>query len=59
MSSILFVSMHAPTNEQFQMVKRILRYVKGIVSLGVRILRHSSLDLFAFSDGDWAGCPIT
>jgi hypothetical protein len=51
--------MHAPTNEHFQMVKRILRYVKGTRSLGVRILRHSSLDLFAFSDADWAGCPIT
>uniref|UniRef100_A0A2N9H082 Uncharacterized protein n=1 Tax=Fagus sylvatica TaxID=28930 RepID=A0A2N9H082_FAGSY len=51
--------MHAPTNEHFQMVKRILRYVKGTLSLGVRILRHSSLDLFAFSDADWAGCLVT
>ena len=50
---------HAPTNEHFQMVKHILRYVKGTRSLGVRILRHSSLDLFAFSDADWAGCPVT
>ena len=41
------------------MVKRILRYVKGTVSLGVRILFHSRLDLFAFSNVDWAGCPIT
>uniref|UniRef100_A0A2N9J0X7 Uncharacterized protein n=1 Tax=Fagus sylvatica TaxID=28930 RepID=A0A2N9J0X7_FAGSY len=27
--------------------------------VGVRILRHSSLDLFAFSDADWVGCPVT
>uniref|UniRef100_A0A2N9FMY8 Reverse transcriptase Ty1/copia-type domain-containing protein n=1 Tax=Fagus sylvatica TaxID=28930 RepID=A0A2N9FMY8_FAGSY len=31
----------------------------GTLSLGVRILRKSSLDLFAFSDANWAGCPIT
>ena len=51
--------MHAPTNEHFQMVKRILRYIKGALSLGVRILHHSNLDLFAFSDADWAGCLVT
>ena len=51
--------MHAPTIEHFQMVKRILRYVKGTLSLGVRILRKSSLDLFAFSDANWASYPIT
>jgi hypothetical protein len=49
--------MHAPTNAHYQMVKRILRYVKGTLSLGVRILRESSLDLYAFSDADWASCP--
>uniref|UniRef100_A0A2N9EXT0 Uncharacterized protein n=1 Tax=Fagus sylvatica TaxID=28930 RepID=A0A2N9EXT0_FAGSY len=31
----------------------------GTLSLGIRILRKSSLDLFAFSDADWVGCPIT
>jgi hypothetical protein len=51
--------MHAPTNAHYQMVKRILRYVKGTLSLGVRILRESSLDLYAFSDVDWVGCPTT
>ena len=51
--------MHAPTNEHFQMVKRILHYVKGTLSLGVRILCKSSIDLFVFSDADWAGCLIT
>uniref|UniRef100_A0A2N9H2D8 Reverse transcriptase Ty1/copia-type domain-containing protein n=1 Tax=Fagus sylvatica TaxID=28930 RepID=A0A2N9H2D8_FAGSY len=49
--------MHAPTNAHYQMVKRILRYVKGTLSLGVRILRESSLDLYAFSDADWAWLP--
>jgi hypothetical protein len=34
-------------------------YVKGTISLGLRIVQHSSLDLYAFSDADWAGCPTT
>ena len=42
-----------------KMVKRILRYVKGTLSLGVCILRESSLDLYAFSDTDWASCLTT
>ncbi|KAK2977646.1 hypothetical protein RJ640_012483 [Escallonia rubra] len=41
------------------MVKRILRYVRGTLTLGMRILAHSSLDLYAFSDSDWAGCRDT
>ena len=51
--------MHAPTYGHFQMVKHILRYVKGTISLGLRIAQHSSFDLYAFSDADWAGCPTT
>ncbi|XP_058217491.1 uncharacterized mitochondrial protein AtMg00810-like [Rhododendron vialii] len=39
----------------YQAVKRIIRYVGATM----RILRHSSLDLYAFSDADWAGCFIT
>uniref|UniRef100_A0A2N9FFL0 Reverse transcriptase Ty1/copia-type domain-containing protein n=1 Tax=Fagus sylvatica TaxID=28930 RepID=A0A2N9FFL0_FAGSY len=51
--------MHAPTYGHFQMVKRILRYVKGTISLSLRIIQHISLNLYAFSDADWAGCPTT
>jgi hypothetical protein len=52
-------NMHAPTYGHFQMVKRILRYVKGTISLGLQIVQHSSLDLYAFSDTDWVRCPTT
>lgn len=51
--------MHAPTNAHFMMVKRILRYLKGTISMGLRILKESTLHLYAFSDADWAGCPTT
>ncbi|PKI36765.1 hypothetical protein CRG98_042842 [Punica granatum] len=51
--------MHSPTLADFQRVKRILRYIRGSLSLGLCILSSSSLDLHAFADADWAGCKET
>jgi histone deacetylase 1/2 len=45
--------LHAPTTA----VKRILRYLHGTISLGLRLSRSSSTIISAFSDADWAGCP--
>ena len=41
------------------MLKRILRYVKGTVSLGVQLCAISSPTISAYSDADWARCPDT
>lgn len=46
--------MHAPTNSNFQAVKRILRYLKGSLSLGL-VYARGSLVLNGFADVDWAG----
>ncbi|KAF5458226.1 hypothetical protein F2P56_022273 [Juglans regia] len=51
--------MHAPTIENFKLVKRILRYVHGTADYGLQILSSNTLDVYAFSDVDWAGCPTT
>ncbi|KAK2981980.1 hypothetical protein RJ640_007572 [Escallonia rubra] len=51
--------MQAPTVGHYQVVKRILRYVGGTLDYGMKVLRQSSLELNAFSDADWAECPIT
>ncbi|RWR75576.1 Zinc finger, CCCH-type [Cinnamomum micranthum f. kanehirae] len=51
--------MHNPTTFHFQLVKRILRYVRGTITYGIHLLSNSSLKLYAFSDADWAGCPLT
>uniref|UniRef100_A0A2N9GJ92 Reverse transcriptase Ty1/copia-type domain-containing protein n=1 Tax=Fagus sylvatica TaxID=28930 RepID=A0A2N9GJ92_FAGSY len=51
--------MHQPSSSHFQAVKRILRYLQGTLAYGIRILSHSSLTLYGFSDADWAGCPDT
>ena len=51
--------MHAPSNSHFRLMKRVLRYLKGTIELGMRIHASSSSNLYAFVDADWAGCPLT
>ncbi|KAK2986127.1 hypothetical protein RJ640_024676 [Escallonia rubra] len=43
----------------FLLVKRILRYIRGTLDYGIRLLARSTFDLYAFSDADWGGCPLT
>ncbi|KAK2400878.1 hypothetical protein QL285_050531 [Trifolium repens] len=59
--SVNYVSqfMHSPTVMHLKMVRRILRYVKGTIDVGLKFTSNTTLDLFAFSDADWAGCPTT
>jgi hypothetical protein len=51
--------MHDPREPHFQLIKRILRYVKGTAHLGLQFYTGSSSGLVAYSDADWAGCPDT
>jgi hypothetical protein len=46
-----------PTDAHWAAVKRILRYVKGTLDLGLKIQKSSTMLLSGFSDADWAGCP--
>jgi hypothetical protein len=48
-----------PTQKDLRAVKCILRYIKGTLTHGLRYLNQSSLNLTAFCDADWAGCPTT
>ena len=48
--------LHAPTSTHLTSVKRIIRYIKHTVSLGLQFKRSSSTLVSAFSDADWAGC---
>ena len=49
--------MERPTNIHMQAIKRILRYVKGIMDLGICYKRGATTDemLVAFFDSDYAG----
>nr|GEU42790.1 ribonuclease H-like domain-containing protein [Tanacetum cinerariifolium] len=39
--------------------KRILRYVRGTLNYGLQLFSSSTIELVAYSDADWAGCPTT
>ncbi|XP_019156991.1 PREDICTED: uncharacterized protein LOC109153597 [Ipomoea nil] len=47
--------MHSPTDEHWGIAKRVLRYIKGTISYGLRITPSTSTTIQAFSDSDWAG----
>ena len=46
-------SMHAPTEQNFQALKRILRYLKGSLRRGL-LFTKGNLELSVYSDSDWA-----
>ncbi|XP_073357797.1 uncharacterized protein [Aegilops tauschii subsp. strangulata] len=48
--------LHAPTTTHWTAAKRIVRYVKDTVNLGLTFNKSSSTLVSAFSDSDWAGC---
>jgi histone deacetylase 1/2 len=49
--------LHAPTSVHWTAVKRILRYLQGTITHGLRISKSDSMLVSAFSYADWAGCP--
>jgi len=51
--------MHAPTTMHLKLVQRILRYIKGTIDLSLYFTINTTLNLCAFFDTDWAGCPTT
>jgi histone deacetylase 1/2 len=48
--------LHAPTTVHWTAAKRILRYIKHTMTVGLIFLKSSSTLVSAFSDADWAGC---
>jgi len=51
--------MHDPRETHLAALKRILRYVRGTLHLGLLVRPSAALDLVVYSDADWAGCPDT
>ncbi|XP_026422988.1 uncharacterized protein LOC113318892 [Papaver somniferum] len=51
--------MHAPTDLHMLLVKRILRYLKGRIGVGLTLCKGDISCLRAYTDSDWAGCPDT
>lgn len=51
--------MHAPSMSDYNLLKRILRYVKGTVTMGISFNKNTDFALISYSDSDWGGCGET
>ncbi|GJV30479.1 ribonuclease H-like domain-containing protein [Tanacetum coccineum] len=51
--------MHDPREPQLATLKRILRYVRGTLDHGLQLHVSTTTQLTAYTDADWAGCPVT
>jgi hypothetical protein len=51
--------MHAPRDAHWTSVKRIFRYIRGTLDLGLSLHVSTDTEIIAYSDADWAGCPDT
>jgi len=54
-TSLLSRFMHCPSEIHMRAAKRILRYIKGTCSYGVKFQKCQELKLHGFSDNDWGG----
>ncbi|GJY54751.1 ribonuclease H-like domain-containing protein [Tanacetum coccineum] len=51
--------MHDPRDPHFTALKRILCNVRGTLDHGLQFHVSSTTQLSAYTDADWAGCPVT
>ncbi|GKE31540.1 ribonuclease H-like domain-containing protein [Tanacetum coccineum] len=55
----VYLYMYDPRDPHFTALKRILRYVCGTLDYGLQLHVSSTTQLSAYTDVDWAGCPVT
>ncbi|GKF51254.1 hypothetical protein Tco_0147721, partial [Tanacetum coccineum] len=48
-----------PTKKHLHVVKRIFKYLKGAINMGLWYLKDSCIALTAFADADHDGCQDT
>ncbi|GJY84403.1 ribonuclease H-like domain-containing protein [Tanacetum coccineum] len=51
--------MHSPLKSHLKTAFKVLRYLKGSLSLGIHITKCSGIVLKAYSDADWTKCVVT
>ncbi|KAM2668187.1 hypothetical protein EV2_019802 [Malus domestica] len=56
--SIASQFMHAPTIDHLNLVKKILRYLKGSVGRGIIMKKNENTQIMGYCDADWAGNAI-
>ncbi|KAD3640561.1 hypothetical protein E3N88_29784 [Mikania micrantha] len=55
----LCLHMHSPRTSHYNVLKRVLHYLKGTPTFGLKISKSSASSLLAYTDADWAGCLDT
>lgn len=55
----IYQKMHSPTVSDFTLLKRILRYVKGSITMGISFSKDTDFTLRAQSENDWTCCKVT
>nr|GEV28929.1 uncharacterized mitochondrial protein AtMg00810-like [Tanacetum cinerariifolium] len=48
-----------PTEKHLNAVKRVFRYLKGTINMGLWYLKDIDMSLTAYADADYAGCQDT
>lgn len=51
--------MQQPRQVHLDGVYHLLRYIKGTAGQGILLNNSSTINLHAYSDSDWASCPMT
>ncbi|KAI3694502.1 hypothetical protein L1987_77468 [Smallanthus sonchifolius] len=55
----MHMHLHTPHDAHMHALKRILRYIKGTLTMGLHMSPSLPVTLTAYTDADWAGCPDT
>jgi hypothetical protein len=55
----VWLHLHDPREPHLAALKRILRYVRGTLHLGLQLRPSPITDLVVYTDADWTGCPDT
>ncbi|KAL2506906.1 cysteine-rich RLK (RECEPTOR-like protein kinase) 8 [Abeliophyllum distichum] len=46
-----------PTDAHWNLLKRLFRYIKGTLDMGLIIHETQDMNIVAYGDADWASCP--
>ena len=51
-------TLYSPTMIDWQVVERVLQYLKETLDYSIHLKPSKSLCLIAYSDADWGSCPL-